>query len=78
MSYSYKRSNQEPSLEEMTENAIKVLKKAGGENGFFLFVEGGIIDISHHDNQVRSSNSLLNVRLARAYPRHAVKPNRIS
>lgn len=38
---------EEPTLTEMVEAAIKVLKK--NENGFFLFVEGGRIDTAHHD-----------------------------
>lgn len=38
----------EPSLEEMVEAAIKLLSK--NENGYFLLVEGGKIDLAHHDN----------------------------
>ncbi|XP_070542331.1 alkaline phosphatase-like [Ptychodera flava] len=38
----------EPSLSEMVEKAIKMLKK--NKNGFFLLVEGGRIDHSHHLN----------------------------
>ncbi|XP_053612177.1 membrane-bound alkaline phosphatase-like isoform X1 [Plodia interpunctella] len=40
----------EPTLEEMTEIAIKMLSR--NEKGFFLFVEGGRIDHAHHDNYV--------------------------
>jgi alkaline phosphatase len=40
----------EPSLAEMTEVAIKMLQKS--ENGFFLMVEGGKIDVAHHDGWV--------------------------
>jgi alkaline phosphatase len=40
----------EPSLFEMTEMAIKVLKAKGGEKGFFLLVEGGRIDHLEHAN----------------------------
>ncbi|CAG9854778.1 unnamed protein product [Phyllotreta striolata] len=36
----------QPSLEEMTEAAIRTLQK--GPEGFFLFVEGGRIDSAHH------------------------------
>ncbi|VVC29117.1 Alkaline-phosphatase-like, core domain,Alkaline phosphatase-like, alpha/beta/alpha,Alkaline [Cinara cedri] len=36
----------QPTLEEMTEKAIEILKKE--KNGFFLFVEGGLIDSAHH------------------------------
>ncbi len=40
----------EPSLPEMTEIAIKVLKAKGGTKGFFLLVEGGRIDHLEHAN----------------------------
>ncbi len=40
----------EPSLPEMTEIAIKVLKAKGGTKGFFLMVEGGRIDHLEHAN----------------------------
>ncbi|XP_030570610.1 membrane-bound alkaline phosphatase [Drosophila novamexicana] len=43
--------NTEPTLEEMTEKAIEMLETE--ENGYFLFVEGGKIDISHHDTMAR-------------------------
>lgn len=36
----------EPTLEEMTELAIKILSKE--DKGYFLFVEGGKIDMAHH------------------------------
>lgn len=42
------RDSIEPTLEEMTKKAIEILSK--GENGFFLFVEGGRIDSGHHGN----------------------------
>jgi alkaline phosphatase len=41
--------HQEPSLTDMTVKAIKMLQKE--ENGFFLFVEGGRIDMAHHENR---------------------------
>lgn len=41
----------EPTLEEMTRKAIEVLSK--NENGFFLFVEGGRIDMAHHEDWAR-------------------------
>lgn len=41
----------EPTLSEMTEKAIEILSK--NEKGFFLFVEGGLIDWAHHDSQAR-------------------------
>lgn len=40
----------EPTLEELTEVAIRILSR--NEKGFFLFVEGGRIDHAHHDNYV--------------------------
>jgi alkaline phosphatase len=40
----------EPSLFEMTEMAIKILRAKGGTKGFFLMVEGGRIDHLEHAN----------------------------
>ena len=41
MNYEYERNNSnEPSLQEMTEKAIEILKK--NPNGFFLLVEGSL------------------------------------
>nr|AEV66507.1 alkaline phosphatase 3 [Aphis glycines] len=40
-----------PSLEMMTETAIKVISK--NENGFFLMVENGLIDAAHHLSMAR-------------------------
>lgn len=42
-----------PSLMEMTKVAIKMMKKS--KNGYFLFVEGGLIDLAHHNNWARKS-----------------------
>lgn len=39
----------EPTLVEMTETAIEVLSK--GKNGYYLFIEGGLIDWAHHKNK---------------------------
>ncbi|XP_037940697.1 membrane-bound alkaline phosphatase-like [Teleopsis dalmanni] len=39
--------NTQPTLAEMTQKAIEFMQKE--ENGFFLFVEGGKIDIAHHN-----------------------------
>lgn len=38
---------EDPSLEEMTQAAIEVVKK--NKNGYFLFIEGGRIDHGHHE-----------------------------
>ncbi|XP_029205526.2 alkaline phosphatase-like [Acropora millepora] len=49
MKYEVNRLNDtagEPSIEEMTEKAIKILQK--NPKGFFLLVEGGRIDHGHH------------------------------
>lgn len=43
----------EPSLSEMTEAAIKVLSR--NEQGYFLFVEGGRIDMAHHNTKARKA-----------------------
>ncbi|XP_035440164.2 membrane-bound alkaline phosphatase isoform X1 [Spodoptera frugiperda] len=47
MEYHLKAQNQ-PSLEEMVEVAIKMLSRSS--KGYFLFVEGGRIDHAHHDS----------------------------
>lgn len=39
----------EPSLSEMTEKAIKILKK--NKNGYFLLIDGSLIDEGHHKSQ---------------------------
>lgn len=49
MKFEIERNNQEPSLAEMTEKAIQILKK--NQKGFFLLVEGGRIDHGHHYSQ---------------------------
>lgn len=38
----------EPTLWEMTKKALEIVSK--NENGFFMFVEGGRIDLAHHAN----------------------------
>jgi alkaline phosphatase len=43
--------NREPSLQDMTEAAIRVLQNS--QNGYFLFVEGARIDMGHHNAQAR-------------------------
>lgn len=47
------RVTNEPTLWEMTEKALEILSK--NENGFFLFVEGGKIDLAHHDTFARAA-----------------------
>jgi len=41
----------QPTLQEMTRNAIQLLQKE--PNGFVLFVEGGLIDTAHHETWAR-------------------------
>jgi alkaline phosphatase len=43
----------QPTLEEMTKKAIEILSKE--RNGFFLFVEGGLIDVGHHLTTARTA-----------------------
>ena len=45
-----------PNLEEMTTTAIKYLQKKSGDKGFFLMVEGGLIDHAHHGSKVHDRN----------------------
>ncbi|XP_055527942.1 alkaline phosphatase-like [Wyeomyia smithii] len=45
------RTDVEPSLAEMTEAAIKMLEK--NPSGYVLFVEGGHIDMAHHETWTR-------------------------
>ncbi|XP_012938482.1 alkaline phosphatase [Aplysia californica] len=50
MAYEVDRDpSKEPSIAEMTEKAIQILRK--NEKGFFLLVEGGPIDHGHHATQ---------------------------
>ncbi|KAM9735988.1 intestinal-type alkaline phosphatase-like [Dama dama] len=44
----YRDHTKDPSLEEMTEAAVRVLSR--NPRGFFLFVEGGRIDHGHHES----------------------------
>ena len=55
MSYEDVRNDEEePSIVDMTETAIKMLSK-NKENGFFLMVEGSNIDHAHHGSRVSTS-----------------------
>jgi len=65
----------EPSLSEMTDKAIQLLRKrpAGQEKGFFLFVEGSEVDWGAHDNdpvavvsELRAFDAAVKVALADA------------
>ncbi|XP_017862511.1 PREDICTED: membrane-bound alkaline phosphatase [Drosophila arizonae] len=51
--YHTERTDVAPSLSEMTEAAIKLLSR--NEEGYFLFVEGGRIDMAHHDTKARKA-----------------------
>ncbi|CAB0018332.1 unnamed protein product [Nesidiocoris tenuis] len=51
MFYQLANKTVQPSLEEMTASAIEVLQR--NPNGFFLFVEGGLIDQAHHKTMAR-------------------------
>uniref|UniRef100_A0A182K0U9 Alkaline phosphatase n=1 Tax=Anopheles christyi TaxID=43041 RepID=A0A182K0U9_9DIPT len=44
-------SRMEPTLEEMTRTAIELLQR--NDNGYVLFVEGGLIDVAHHETWAR-------------------------
>ncbi|KAF5271194.1 hypothetical protein FQA39_LY08201 [Lamprigera yunnana] len=54
MSYNLERDEKkQPSLSEMTQKAIDLL--ANGDEGYFLFVEGGRIDMAHHKSEARKA-----------------------
>ncbi|XP_015230834.1 PREDICTED: alkaline phosphatase, tissue-nonspecific isozyme isoform X2 [Cyprinodon variegatus] len=54
MSYDLERnSDTDPSLTEMVDVAIKILKK--NPNGFYLLVEGGRIDHGHHEGKAKQA-----------------------
>lgn len=44
-------AQQQPTLLEMTEKTLQILKK--NENGYVLVVEGGRIDTAHHETTAR-------------------------
>ena len=49
LEYDLLRPDDQPSVSQMAEVAIKKLEK--NPNGFYLFVEGGQIDFGHHGNE---------------------------
>ena len=49
MNYHLLATESEPTLSEMTETAIKFLSK--NKNGYFVFIEGGLIDYGNHANK---------------------------
>lgn len=54
MTYNLERNSEtDPSLTEMVEVAIKILKK--NPNGFYLLVEGGRIDHGHHEGKAKQA-----------------------
>ncbi|KAH9632934.1 hypothetical protein HF086_002756 [Spodoptera exigua] len=53
MPYHLEAGDDDPTLTEMTQKAIQMLKKK--KNGFFLFVEGGRIDTAHHETKARKA-----------------------
>uniref|UniRef100_A0A182P0S9 Alkaline phosphatase n=1 Tax=Anopheles epiroticus TaxID=199890 RepID=A0A182P0S9_9DIPT len=44
-------SRTEPTLEEMTRTGIELLQR--NKNGYVLFIEGGLIDVAHHETYAR-------------------------
>ncbi|KAL1453450.1 hypothetical protein WDU94_007588 [Cyamophila willieti] len=55
MSYKLDDQINEPTLEDMTAKAIEILRK--NEKGFYLFVEGGKIDMAHHSSKAKKALS---------------------
>lgn len=51
LAYHDLRPKEEPTLSDMVDVAIRSL--SADKNGFFLFVEGGLIDKAHHRDQAR-------------------------
>jgi len=47
MDYRLRSNETQPTLAQMTRKAIQLLQKE--PNGFVLFVEGGLIDMAHHE-----------------------------
>lgn len=51
--YNLDNDGSQPTLQEMTDAAIRILQKEA--NGFFLFVEGGRIDHAHHETKAKKA-----------------------
>uniref|UniRef100_A0A1I8PCT0 alkaline phosphatase n=1 Tax=Stomoxys calcitrans TaxID=35570 RepID=A0A1I8PCT0_STOCA len=45
--------NTQPTLEQMTRKAIEFMQQQKDDKGYFLFIEGGEIDLAHHDTKAR-------------------------
>uniref|UniRef100_A0A1I8PG67 alkaline phosphatase n=1 Tax=Stomoxys calcitrans TaxID=35570 RepID=A0A1I8PG67_STOCA len=45
--------NTQPTLEQMTKKAIEFMQQQREDNGYFLFIEGGKIDMGHHATKAR-------------------------
>ncbi|EDV90824.1 alkaline phosphatase 4 [Drosophila grimshawi] len=55
ITYSIARQQGEPSLQDMTKAAIGVLERGKDSAGYVLLVEGGRIDMAHHQNYARAA-----------------------
>ncbi|KAL0275004.1 UNVERIFIED_CONTAM: hypothetical protein PYX00_002998 [Menopon gallinae] len=53
LAYNLEADQNQPTLEEMTAEAIEVLQK--NKKGYFLFVEGAKIDMAHHESRAQMS-----------------------
>ncbi|KAG7176594.1 Membrane-bound alkaline phosphatase-like 2 [Homarus americanus] len=53
MGWAIDKEPSNPTLQEMAKAAIEILQR--DDNGYFLFVEGGNIDLAHHKNEYRSA-----------------------
>jgi len=51
MDYRLKSAETQPTLALMTRKAVQLLQKE--PNGFVLFVEGGLIDMAHHETRAK-------------------------
>ncbi|KAK6060386.1 hypothetical protein COOONC_01954 [Cooperia oncophora] len=53
MEWAIKKKETEPTLKMMTEKAIKIMQS--DRKGFFLMVEGGLIDVGQHRNSMHKT-----------------------